>query len=112
MHVVVNESNDLPLCSAAPPPVAALLLERQLPDPDVRTSCSFGLPATLTAANMVSNPAQAAPKRKSPFAFFSGDANGERLNGEWGSTNGSEHGVTGDMIWNESIAGALGYGKK
>lgn len=54
--------------------------------------------------------------RKSPFAFLrrpSVSEDGLVKDHQWGSTHGSDaDGVTGDMIWNESIADALGYGKK
>jgi len=54
--------------------------------------------------------------RKSPFAFLRRPGvseDGLVKDHQWGSTHGSDaDGVTGDMIWNESIADALGYGKK
>lgn len=59
-----------------------------------------------------------APRRKAPFAFFKSERpsaddglikGGGGDNGKWGAGDGSE--VEGEMIWNESIASALGYGK-
>jgi hypothetical protein len=61
----------------------------------------------------------APPRRKAPFAFFkseqpSKDDSLVKGDGGWGSHGGSNGGsdVDGEMIWNESIADALGYGKK
>jgi hypothetical protein len=57
--------------------------------------------------------------RKSPFAAFrggSGDggkgASDDGGAGWDGSGGGAGEYVNGDMLWNESIADALGYGKK
>lgn len=66
-----------------------------------------------------------APRHRAPFAFFKSEAPAaddglmkgsggggaaEGAGGKWASGDGSE--VGGEMIWNESIASALGYGKK
>jgi hypothetical protein len=54
---------------------------------------------------------------RSPFDrirnYWSDDGHAKGEQQQWGSNGGSDgDGVTGEMIWNESIAGALGYGKK
>jgi hypothetical protein len=55
--------------------------------------------------------------RKSPFAPFRGAAeppakgSGGGASEEWDGGSAGEY-VNGDTLWNEGIAGALGYGKK